>query len=117
MNFQVASNRSSPGKVFEAISLIESSMETIIRFHEMPNALILLTPPPLIVTITSDQRVSNREGAVDFVLWFGPLPVRWLARHEAGPLPTSFIDRMMIGPMAAWQHQHIFYEAAAGVAL
>ncbi len=87
------------------------------RFHKEPNALIQLTPPPLIVQILHDQRVSNTEGTVDFVLWFGPFPVRWIARHEPGPIATSFIDRMMVGPMHEWEHQHIFHEVADSIVL
>jgi ligand-binding SRPBCC domain-containing protein len=104
-------------KKFQYSSLIPTTLETIMRFHETPDALIMLTPPPLIVKILSDQRVSNTEGTVDFILWFGPIPVRWLARHEAGPIPTSFIDRMIVGPMAYWEHQHIFRQVAGGVEL
>jgi ligand-binding SRPBCC domain-containing protein len=110
-------NHAQPFKEFEYTTLVPTTMEAIIRFHEKSDALQLLTPPPLIVQIINDQRISNTQGSVEFILWFGPIPVRWVARHEAGPLPTSFIDRMTAGPMAYWQHQHIFLEAAGGVAL
>jgi ligand-binding SRPBCC domain-containing protein len=102
---------------YQKVSLIVTSIETIMRFHEHPNALKMLTPPPLIVQIAHDQRSNITHGTVDFVLWFGPFPVRWLARHEPCVLPTSFIDRMIIGPLAVWQHEHLFFEAAGGVAL
>lgn len=98
-------------------TFIPTTMETIIRFHEKRDALVLLSPPPLIVQITEDKRVSLTEGTVDFRLWFGPVPVRWLARHEPGPTETSFIDRMVIGPLAQWEHQHLFRAIADGVEL
>ena len=82
-------------KVFTYRSFIPTSLEIITQFHEERDALKKLTPPPLIVQPLSDERVSNTEGKVDFVLWFGPIPVRWIARHEPGPIPTSFIDRMV----------------------
>lgn len=104
-------------KAFQYNSLIPTSLEAIIRFHEKPNALKLLTPPPLIVQVVNDNRLSDTEGTVDFVLWFGPIPVRWLANHEPGPTATSFIDRMLAGPLATWEHQHIFCEVAGGVEL
>jgi ligand-binding SRPBCC domain-containing protein len=31
--------------------------------------------------------------------------------------PTSFVDRMLSGPMAHWKHEHCFREVAAGVEL
>jgi ligand-binding SRPBCC domain-containing protein len=108
-------HRSSSPKEFHRTSFIPTTLETILRFHEKPNALMLLTPPPLLVRIISDQRMSNTQGTVDFILWFGPLPVRWKARHEPGPIPTSFIDRMIIGPLAAWEHQHIFRAVEARI--
>jgi ligand-binding SRPBCC domain-containing protein len=104
-------------KEFRYSTFMPTSLEIMTRFHEEPNALKILTPPPLLVQLLSDQRHSNTEGIVDFVLWFGPLPVRWIARHEPGPIPTSFIDRMIEGPMADWEHQHIFHEAAGSVIL
>jgi ligand-binding SRPBCC domain-containing protein len=104
-------------KQFQYSSTIPTTLETLIRFHELPNALRILTPPPLFVQVHQDGRVSNTEGTVDFTLWFGPFPVRWIAHHEPGPTATSFIDRMMQGPMATWEHQHIFRESAGGVEL
>jgi ligand-binding SRPBCC domain-containing protein len=111
------SHKDSSRKVREYTSLIPTTLEAITRFHEQPNALVLLTPPPLIVKIISDQRISNTEGTVEFTLWFGPVPVRWLARHEPGPIPTSFIDRMLAGPLDEWEHQHIFRPVEGGVEL
>jgi ligand-binding SRPBCC domain-containing protein len=104
-------------KQVEYSTLIPTSLETMLRFHAQPSALKQLTPPPLIVRIADDRRASLTEGFVDFILWFGPFPVRWLARHEPGPIPTSFIDRMIVGPMAEWEHQHLFHEVAGSVQL
>jgi ligand-binding SRPBCC domain-containing protein len=112
-----ASYSAGHARVFQATTFIPVDMATIIRFHAQPDALMRLTPPPLIVQIKRDQRVSLTEGTVDFVLWFGPIPVRWLACHEVGPVADSFIDRMMIGPMATWEHQHIFHAVAGSVQL
>jgi ligand-binding SRPBCC domain-containing protein len=117
MNSQQANPSSDAPKVFQHTSVIPTSLEVIIRFHEKPNALNVLTPPPLIVKIVDDKRISNTEGTVDFVLWFGPIRVRWLARHEPGPIATSFIDRMLVGPLATWEHQHIFRAVEGGVQL
>ncbi len=87
------------------------------RFHDAPNALRVLTPPPLIVQMVRESRESLTQGEVVFRLWFGPLPVLWHARHEPGSIPTSFIDRMLAGPMASWQHEHRFRAVDQGVEL
>ncbi len=88
-------------------------------FHEAPDAFRYLTPPPplMFMQVLRDDRTSLTEGELEFRLWFGPIPVRWLALHQPGPIPTSFTDRMIAGPMAYWEHQHIFREASGGVEL
>ena len=92
-------------------------MENIIAFHDHPRAINLLTPPPIFVQCLRDDRKSLTEGKLIFRLWLGPIPVRWVARHEPGPTETSFIDRMRDGPLAAWQHEHIFRAVPGGVEL
>src|SRR5512141_2960240 len=104
-------------KTFQHRSVIRTSIEAITQFHSAPNALVVLTPPPLIIQMVRDGRVSLTEGEVVFKLWFGPLPVLWKARHEPGSIPTSFIDRMLAGPMASWQHEHRFRAVDQGVEL
>lgn len=104
-------------KTFERRSIFPATLEALWNFHNDPRALAQLTPPPLVVQIVRDARRSLTEGEVEFILWFGPLPVRWLARHEPGPTDTSFVDRMIRGPMAEWVHQHIFRETGSGVEL
>lgn len=88
-------------------------------FHQAPDALARLTPPPplMFMQVLRDDRTSLTAGEIEFRLWFGPFPVRWLARHEAGPTATSFADRMIDGPMARWEHQHVFAEVEGGVEL
>ncbi len=87
------------------------------RFHEDPRALARLTPPPIIMQLHRDERRSLTEGELEFTLWFGPIPIRWLARHEPGPTPHSFADSQVMGPLALWRHEHIFTAVAGGVEL
>lgn len=91
----------------------------MLAFHADPRAIQRLTPPPplMFMQVLRDNRTSLTAGELEFRLWFGPLPVRWLARHEPGPIPTSFTDRMIHGPMARWEHQHIFREVEGGIEL
>ena len=44
---------------------------------------------------------------MDFTLWLGPLPLRWLARIE-NVSPNGFTDRQLRGPFAGWVHRHTF---------
>ena len=104
-------------KTFEHRSVLATSVERLVAFHADPGALARLTMPPTFIRVLRDDRVSLTEGEIEFNLWLGPLPVRWVARHEPGPVETSFTDRMLHGPMAYWEHQHIFQPLEGGVIL
>ena len=104
-------------RVFQKSSRIKASLERVMRFHEEPLALASLTPPPIQMRVHRDDRRSLTEGEIEFTLAFGPLPIRWIARHEAGPTPDSFADLQIKGPLAYWRHEHIFRQTATGVEL
>ena len=104
-------------RVFEKSSLIQTTLADLRRFHEAPGAFARLTPPPIRMTVHRDDRRSLTAGEIEFTLSFGPLPIRWIARHEAGPTPHSFADTQVKGPLAYWRHEHIFAEVATGVRL
>jgi ligand-binding SRPBCC domain-containing protein len=103
--------------VFHKRSVMATTMERMMAFHNHPRAFNRLTPPPIFVQVLRDGRKSLTEGEVEFRLWFGFVPSRWRVRHEAGSTPTSFVDRMLEGPVQSWEHQHVFEEVAGGVAL
>ena len=86
---------------------VASSITRVAEFHLDARTLGLLTPPPVIVKFHMVQPL--KEGSVvDFTLWLGPIPVRWVGvHHDIDPL-TGFTDSMMKGPFEAWVHQHQF---------
>jgi ligand-binding SRPBCC domain-containing protein len=104
-------------RTFEKTSVINCTLAEIKRFHAAPRALAALTPPPIIMRVKRDDRRSIIDGEIEFTLWLGPLPITWIARHEAGPEPDSFADAQVKGPLAYWRHEHIFREVAGGVEL
>ena len=87
---------------------MKAPLSSLVAFHQDPTNLPKLIPPPLIMKIRQDERTSLTEGVISFTLWFGPIPVRWTARHEPGPTEHSFADVMEAGPLARWRHEHIF---------
>jgi ligand-binding SRPBCC domain-containing protein len=91
---------------FEHTSVLPASLEKIWAFHEQPNAFGILTPPPIFVQVHRREMVSLRQGEIEFTLWFAFFPIRWLALHEPGSTPTSFVDRMLRGPLKTWRHEH-----------
>lgn len=87
--------------------LLKSSTERVAAFHRRSAGMAELTPPPIIVQMRRAPESLAEGDEMDFVLWLGPLPIRWLARIEAVS-PGGFTDRQMRGPFAKWVHQHRF---------
>lgn len=90
---------------FHAKSRLHAPATAVADFHARPDALKRLTPPPIFVQIHALDALH--EGAqADFTLWFGPLPVRWLAVHYAVDLRSGFSDTQARGPLKRWVHTH-----------
>ncbi len=104
-------------RIFEHRSVIPATVEDVTAFHDHPRAFQRLTPPPVFIQIRRHEVQSLTHGKVAFTMWFGPVPVRWVAQHEPGPIATSFIDRQINGPMAQWIHEHVFQPVENGVEL
>jgi ligand-binding SRPBCC domain-containing protein len=103
--------------VFERRSIMRTTLEKMTAFHAEPKALSILTPPPIFVQVRSDKRTSLTDGDIDFTLWMAFVPIHWIARHEPGSTPNSFADRMILGPMQSWRHEHFFNVVDGGVEL
>ena len=108
---------SAESRRFVRRSVIKTTLQQIKRFHQHPQALAKLTSPPIIMQLHRDDRRSLTECELEFTLWFGPLPKRWIARHEPGPTPDSFADTQVLGPMAFWRRENIYVEVTEGVEL
>jgi ligand-binding SRPBCC domain-containing protein len=82
-------------------------LEAVAAFHHDTRALPHLTPPPIRVQLHRVDPLA--EGAIaDFTLWFGPVPVRWVALHtQVDPL-HGFTDTQQAGPLLFWRHTHRF---------
>jgi len=99
-------------KRFQYITEVAAPLQNVIDFYWNPRALKTLTPPPIIVQFHMVQPM--REGSVvDFSLWFGLMPVRWVAVHHDIEPQAGFTDSMMRGPFEAWVHQHRFEKVDA----
>jgi ligand-binding SRPBCC domain-containing protein len=66
-----------------------------------------ITPPPVIVRVHRAPAQLAEGAQMDFTLWLGPLPIRWLAQIEQ-VTPVSFVDRQVRGPFARWRHLHTY---------
>ena len=93
-------------RVFDYSFTVPASLQAVRDFHRDTSALKRLTPPPTIVQLISIEPLA--EGSVSrFVLWVGPLPLRWTAVHR-DVTEHGFTDVLAAGPAAAWAHTHRF---------
>lgn len=84
---------------------VNAPLEAVALFHKDTRALKRLTPPPVFVQIRSVEPLANGSKS-EFTLWFGPLPVRWLAVHSRVDPRSGFTDTQARGPMKHWVHRH-----------
>lgn len=104
-------------RIFEHRSILPATVEAVEAFHNHPKAFQRLTPPPIIIQVHRRELTSLQDGEVEFTMWFGFIPIRWLARHEVGSIDSSFVDRQIKGPLKSWRHEHIFQATENGVEL
>src|SRR5215208_3509966 len=91
--------------VFEDRFQVKASLEAVSFFHQDIRALKWLTPPPVIVQIKRVEPVAEGSRSA-FRLWFGPLPVDWLAVHSQVDAMRGFTDTQVNGIMKQWVHTH-----------
>jgi ligand-binding SRPBCC domain-containing protein len=87
--------------------IVDAPLSQVREFHRHSASMGAITPPPVIVQIHSAPEVLNEGDAMDFTMWLGPLPIRWLARIE-DVSATGFVDRQIKGPFRRWDHTHTF---------
>ena len=86
---------------------VRAPLARVAGFHTRSASMPAITPPPMIVRV---HRAPERLGSgdeMDFTLWAGPVPLRWVARIENAS-PDGFTDRQVRGPFASWRHNHSF---------
>lgn len=80
---------------------VHAPLSAVASFHAQSASLSAITPPPIIMQIHQAQLVLKEGDVMDFTLWLGPLPMRWVARIE-DVNPTRFADRQLRGPFRQW---------------
>ena len=94
------------------------SIDAAWAFFSSPGNLALITPPEMMVSITSGiGEESIYPGMViTYTLYpFMMIPVRWETEIVSVNKPFFFEDRQNSGPYEFWHHQHIFKEIPGGV--
>lgn len=99
---------------FEFTFTVRAPLRAVAEFHRDTRALKRLTPPPVLVQIRKVEPMAE-DSISEFTLWFGPLPVRWTARHSGVDPARGFTDTQARGPMKHWAHTHRFTEESSSV--
>lgn len=102
---------------FRFSSFVKASPSAVMAFHERPDAIDRLRPPwqPMQVLRRTGGLEAGAE--VEFRVWMGPVPVRWLARHIAFEPGRFFTDIQVHGPFRQWVHTHRFVAQGDGTLL
>ncbi|MEM7031381.1 MAG: cyclase [Chloroflexota bacterium] len=93
--------------IFDHNFVVNEPLEKVAAFHRLPSILKQLTPFPIIVQVRRFDPLA--EGSIaDFTLWFGPLPIHWIAVHTGVDYQRGFVDTQQSGPLKSWVHTHTF---------
>jgi ligand-binding SRPBCC domain-containing protein len=86
---------------------VRAPLADVAEFHRRSEGLGAITPPPIILRLHNVPEFVKEGDSMDFTMWLGPLPLRWLARIEDVSL-NGFTDRQLRGPFEQWMHRHEF---------
>jgi ligand-binding SRPBCC domain-containing protein len=86
---------------------VRAPLQVVADFHAQSASMGAITPPPVIAQIHHAPAQLQEGAEMDFTLWLGPLPIRWLARIE-NVGHNGFADRQIRGPFRRWLHHHHF---------
>ncbi len=87
---------------------VRAPLARVADFHSRAASMAAITPPPIVVRIHAAPAVLGAGDGMDFTLWIGPLPLRWVAQIE-DVSAAGFTDRQQRGPFAEWVHRHQFH--------
>lgn len=87
--------------------IVHAPIARVADFHSRASSMAAITPPPVVVRMRNTPAVLAEGDRMDFTMWLGPLPVRWVAQIEEVS-PAGFQDRQLSGPFAHWVHRHSF---------
>ena len=68
---------------------VNAPIQRVADFHSRASSMAAITPPPFVVRMRNTPAVLEEGDRMDFTMWIGPLPVRWVAQIENVPPPGS----------------------------
>ncbi len=92
---------------YQHVFQVRAPVAEVVAFHASASSLKAITPPLVPMRLHRAPQQMDDGDEIEFTMWLGPLPVRWLARVE-DVSDTGFLDRQVRGPFRAWAHRHTF---------
>ena len=94
---------------FSSEHIIRAPQRAVGAFHHSPEAIRHLSPPLIPLQLHYAEPLEE-ESITEFTLWFGPIPIRWKARHiNVGKY--GFTDVQLSGAFKRWEHSHRYVPA------
>ena len=94
-------------RLFHHEFMVNAPIARVAEFHRSALTIKQLTPPPMIVKFNQLELLGEGSRA-DFTLWFGLIPIHWLAVHSTVDPIESYTDTQVNGPFQTWIHRHSF---------
>jgi ligand-binding SRPBCC domain-containing protein len=92
--------------VFRYQSIVPVAAPELFGWHQRPEALLDLVPFRRLIRIEEQQGGLHDGGTVTMAMGWGPLRLRWKARHFGFIQDQQFCDEQVSGPFAIWRHTH-----------
>jgi ligand-binding SRPBCC domain-containing protein len=96
-------------------SWVAAPVEEVFRFFDDPANLARLMPPPVRIDLERIDPAPPRPGSLfEFRYGLGPLRRTWTVRLVDRVVNERFVDETISGPMARFDHAHLFTPARRG---
>jgi ligand-binding SRPBCC domain-containing protein len=89
----------------------------VFAFFADPANLVRVAPPSLHLRLATPPPVIIAGAWFDLSLTWAGLPVRWRTFIREFDPPVRFLDVQVRGPLARWEHRHIFLGQAGGTSV
>jgi ligand-binding SRPBCC domain-containing protein len=100
--------------LFEARVTLARPRPEVFAFFADPRNVARLTPPSLHLVLETAVTAMTAGTVLDFRMsWFG-IPVRWRTLIREFDAPYRFVDAQVRGPLARWEHRHMFLDEEGG---
>ncbi len=103
---------------FLAESVIRATPERVFAFHELPDALVRLTPPWEHMRVI--EHAPSLHAGARAVIEVRIAPLIWMRSesvHVVYDPPYAFEDEQVRGPFRRWHHRHQFTAVDGGTLL